>query len=104
MCFGFPGSFPNYRPRRLRQSPAIRRLVQETHLTASSLVLPLFARFGRKLREPVRAMPGVFQLSPDEIVKEAEKAFNLGVPAVILFGIQDRKDDKASGAYATKGI
>ena len=98
-----PG-FPVSRPRRLRQSPALRRLVAETHLHVSQLVLPLFVRAGRKLRHEIDAMPGVFQLSPDEIVSEAGKAHSLGVAAVLLFGIPDRKDAKASGAYARKGI
>jgi porphobilinogen synthase len=98
------GSFPAYRPRRLRQSVALRRLVSETHLTVSQLVLPLFVRSGRKVRRPVPAMPGVFQLSPDQALREAAKAHTLGVPAVLLFGIPDRKDAKASGAYAVDGI
>ncbi len=98
-----PG-FPIARPRRLRTSPALRRLVAETSLTVSSLVLPLFARSGKKLRRAVDAMPGVFQLSPDEIVREAAAAHALGVPAILLFGIPDKKDAKASGAYAKNGI
>ena len=98
------GQFPIVRPRRLRTSPALRRLVAETSLTVSSLVLPLFARSGKKLRRAVDAMPGVFQLSPDEIVREAAAAHALGVPAVLLFGIPDKKDAKASGAYAKNGI
>src|SRR5712671_1791737 len=98
-----PG-FPVVRPRRLRTSPALRRLVAETSLNVSQLVLPLFARSGKKLRRPVEAMPGVFQLSPDEILREATAAHALGVPAVLLFGIPDKKDDKASGAYAKNGI
>jgi porphobilinogen synthase len=98
-----PG-FPVSRPRRLRQSPALRRLVAETSLNVSQLVLPLFARAGKKLRRPVDAMPGVFQLSPDEIVREAAAAHALGIPAVLLFGIPDKKDTKASGAYAKNGI
>jgi len=98
------GQFPAYRPRRLRQSAALRQLVAETHLTASQLVLPLFVRAGRKLRRPIAAMPGVFQLSPDELLREAIRAHTLGVPAVLLFGIPDRKDTKASGAYAKNGI
>ena len=98
-----PG-FPVIRPRRLRTSPTLRRLVAETSLNVSQLVLPLFARSGRKLRRPVDAMPGVFQLSPDEIVREAAAAHALGVPAVLLFGIPEEKDAKASGAYAKNGI
>src|SRR5215469_18415149 len=98
-----PG-FPVNRPRRLRTSPAMRRLVAETSLNVSQLVLPLFARSGRKLRRSVDAMPGVFQLSPDEVLREAAAAHALGVPAVLLFGIPDKKDAKASGAYAKNGI
>ena len=98
-----PG-FPVVRPRRLRTSPALRRLVAETQLNVAQLVLPLFARSGKKLRRPVEAMPGVFQLSPDEILREAATAHALGVPAVLLFGIPDKKDAKASGAYARNGI
>src|SRR6478735_5289424 len=104
MNFGSVGQFPAYRPRRLRQSPGLRRLVQETRVSADSLVLPLFVRSGRKVRRAIDAMPGIFQLSPDEMLKEATRAFEAGVPAVLLFGIPDRKDAKASGAYAPKGI
>jgi porphobilinogen synthase len=98
------GQFPEYRPRRIRQSPALRRLVCETELSVHHLVLPVFARAGRKLRRPINAMPGVFQLSPDELLLEAEKAYKAGVPAVLLFGIPERKDAKASGAYTGNGI
>ncbi len=104
MSLNFVGQFPNYRPRRLRQSPALRQLVQETRLSVEQLVLPLFVRTGKKLRQPVSSMPGVFQLSPDELLREAEKAHALGIPAVLLFGIPEKKDAKASGAYAQNGI
>jgi porphobilinogen synthase len=73
-------------------------------LNVSQLVLPLFARSGKKLRREISAMPGVFQLSPDEIVRTATAAHALGVPAVLLFGIPDKKDARASGAYAQNGI
>ena len=96
--------FPSLRPRRLRQSDTLRRLVRETHLSADQLVMPLFVRSGKKIRNPIDAMPGVFQLSPDELLREATRAHSLGVPAVLLFGIPDRKDDRASGAYAKNGI
>jgi porphobilinogen synthase len=82
----------------------MRQLVRETQLQVAQLVLPLFVRSGRKLRRPIAAMPGVFQLSPDELLREAARAHELGVPAVLLFGIPDHKDAKASGAYATNGI
>src|SRR6266571_1119114 len=99
-----PAEFPALRLRRLRQSPALRRLVAETRLSVEQLVLPMFARAGKKLRRPVEAMPGVFQVSPDELLKEAVAAHGLGVPAVLLFGIPDAKDGKASQAYAPDGI
>ncbi len=98
------GQFPAYRPRRLRQSAALRRLVAETALGIDHLVLPLFVRPGRKVRNAIDAMPGVFQLSPDELLREAAQAGGLGVPALLLFGIPDTKDEKASGAYARNGI
>ena len=96
--------FPTTRLRRLRHHPVVRDLVRETTLSVSDLILPLFVRPGRNLRRPINAMPGVFQLSPDELVREAARAHELGVPAVLLFGIPDSKDDKASGAYAANGI
>jgi porphobilinogen synthase len=100
----FTGQFPAYRPRRLRQSPALRQLVCETRLSADQLVLPLFVRNGKKVRKAIGAMPGVFQLSVDEMLREATAASEAGVPAVLLFGIPDKKDSKGSGAYAEKGI
>src|SRR4051794_11542958 len=104
MSLSWPGPFPVTRPRRLRQSAALRRLVSETQLNAAQLVLPLFVRGGRKVRRPIEAMPGVFQLSPDELVREAARACEAGLPAILLFGIPDRKDAKASGAYAANGV
>jgi len=98
------GRFPAYRPRRLRQSAALRRLVSETELNVSQLVLPFFVRTGRNQRKPIGSMPGVFQLSIDELQRDATRAHALGVPAVLLFGIPDTKDAKASGAYARNGI
>jgi porphobilinogen synthase len=96
--------FPIYRSRRLRQNPQLRALIRETELSVSHLVMPLFVREGTRLRKPIKSMPGQFQLSVDELVKESERAAKLGVPAVILFGIPDKKDEKASGAYAANGI
>src|SRR5262249_39245746 len=98
------GQFPSLRPRRLRQSAAIRRLVSETRLHVDQLALPLFVRSGRRLRRPVEAMPGVFQLSPDEVGRDAPRAHPAAVPAILLFGIPDTKDARASGAYARNGI
>lgn len=96
--------FPEYRPRRLRQSAVIRRLVSETQLSASQLVLPMFVRSGARTRRPIGSMPGVCQLSVDEALKDAAAAHQAGVPAVLLFGIPSAKDARASGAYATTGI
>jgi porphobilinogen synthase len=96
--------FPVYRSRRLRQNPKLRALVRETELSVDHLVLPLFVREGTRVRKPLTSMPGQFQFSVDELVREAGRAAKLGVPAVILFGIPDRKDEKASGAYAANGI
>jgi porphobilinogen synthase len=96
--------FPALRPRRLRSSSALRAMVAETALRSDQLVLPLFARPGKKLRRPIGSMPGVFQLSPDEIVLEAISAIETGINAVLLFGIPDRKDEKASGAFSVNGI
>jgi porphobilinogen synthase len=96
--------FPVYRPRRLRQNAALRALVRETEVTAAHLVQPLFVRPGKGLRQEIRSLPGQFQLSVDELLKEAARAAKAGVPAVILFGIPDKKDAKASGAYDGNGI
>jgi len=79
-------------------------MMSETRLSAGQLVLPCFVRTGRKQRRPIASMPGVFQLSPDELLRDAIRAHELGVPAVLLFGIPDAKDARASGAYAANGI
>jgi porphobilinogen synthase len=96
--------FPDYRPRRLRQSEAFRRMVRETTLQVDDLILPLFAIGGKNVRNPIDSMPGHFQLSIDHLVKAAREAFELGIPAVILFGIPDKKDPLGTGAYAGEGI
>lgn len=90
--------------RRLRSSPALRDFVAETSLRDARLVLPLFARPGKNVRKTVGSMPGVFQLSPDQIVKEADEALSANVNAVIIFGIPDKKDEHASAAFAENGI
>jgi porphobilinogen synthase len=97
-------AFPTTRPRRLRSTPALRALVRETELSARDFVLPLFVRPGKGEKRPISSMPGHFQYSVDEVVKAAGEAAKLGVPALILFGIPDKKDAKASGAYAAGGI
>ncbi len=97
-------SFPIERPRRLRRSQALRRMVRETALSRDDLVLPLFAVEGRGVREPVSSMPGVFRHSVDELVSEAKLVEDLGIPAVILFGIPADKDARGSGADHADGI
>jgi porphobilinogen synthase len=95
---------PLYRPRRLRESPLIRRMVRETRLGVDNLILPLFAIHGRGVREPVSSMPGVARLSLDELLKEAKDAASMGIPAVLLFGVPQSKDPRGSEAYAEDGI
>ncbi|MGD1092307.1 MAG: porphobilinogen synthase [Bryobacteraceae bacterium] len=97
-------SFPIHRKRRLRVSDPMRRLVRETHLEPSQLILPLFTCPGEGVRKEISSMPGNYQLSIDELVKECESAHALGVGGVILFGIPEAKDELASEAYAESGI
>ena len=96
--------FPINRPRRLRQHPQLRRMVQETLVTASDLIYPLFAVPGTSVANEVVSMPGVYQLSLDKIVDEAKEVYDLGIPAVILFGIPEDKDVEATGAWHDCGI
>lgn len=92
------------RPRRLRSSPALRALVRETVVTADDFILPLFVSEKVKGRQAVASMPGVFQLSEDELIKDARAAYEAGVKAVLLFGIPAQKDERATGAYAEDGV
>jgi porphobilinogen synthase len=96
--------FPIQRLRRTRRTGALRGLVRETRLSPSDLVYPIFVTVGEDVRNPVAPMPGVFQLSINHAVAEAKKAHELGVPAVLLFGIPEAKDEAASGAYDPEGI
>jgi len=96
--------FPITRPRRLRQSVPLRRMVRETVLTASDLIYPLFAVPGESVAKEVKSMPGVYQLSVDKIVEEAKQVYDLGIPAIILFGIPEDKDTEATGAWHDCGI
>jgi len=96
--------FPDYRPRRLRQNEAFRKMIRETSFSIDNLIYPLFVVTGKGIRRPIPSMPGIFQLSIDELLKEAREVKALGIPAVILFGIPDKKDQKASGAYDPNGI
>jgi porphobilinogen synthase len=95
---------PFQRLRRTRMTPLLRAMVRETELTKNDLIYPLFVCPGTKVRREVSSMPGVYQLSVDEIVKECAEVKGLGIPAVILFGIPDQKDDVGSGAYDEQGI
>ncbi len=96
--------FPIRRMRRLRRTPALRRLVQETHVVPSQLIWPLFVTHGEGVRRPVEAMPGVAQLSVDVLVQEAERAASLGLGGIILFGIPAAKDATGSEAHDEQGI
>jgi porphobilinogen synthase len=97
-------AFPITRLRRLRRTSQLRDLVRETHLTPNAFVYPIFVCPGEGVRKAVRSMPGVFNLSVDEAVKEAREVHSLGVSSVILFGLPDKKDDVATGAWADDGI
>lgn len=96
--------FPVHRPRRLRRTEAIRSLVRETHLEPSNFIYPLFLVPGEGKRKEISSMPGNYQLSIDEAVKECEEAKSLGLGGVLLFGIPETKDEIASGAYHDHGI
>ena len=97
-------TFPIKRLRRLRYNPTVRDLVRETILTKNDLIYPLFVVPGEKIKNEIRSMPGVFQMSIDVLVEECKEVEKLGIPAVILFGIPDHKDEVGSGAYDPNGI
>lgn len=96
--------FPVYRPRRMRRTETLRAFMRETSLHASDLIYPLFVEFGTGVRREVPSMPGVFNISLDQLPAEIDELKALGVPAVILFGIPSVKDEAGSGAYAEEGI
>src|SRR6202789_267082 len=96
--------FPQTRLRRLRTSASMRSLVRETHLHPGALVYPLFLCPGEGVRREVKSMPGVYNLSIDEAVKEAEQAASLGLGGLLLFGLPEAKDEEGSGAYDPNGI
>ena len=96
--------FPTIRPRRLRQTEVLRRMVRENTLTVNDLIYPLFAVPGNAIAKEVVSMPGVYQLSVDKIVDEAKEVRDLGIPAIILFGIPEDKDTDATGAWHDCGI
>jgi porphobilinogen synthase len=96
--------FPAYRPRRLRRNERLRAMVRESSLEVSDLVYPLFIGPGKGRAEPISSMPGIYQLSVDLAAEECREAASLGIPAVILFGIPERKDPQGSAAYAEDGV
>src|SRR5271168_3808096 len=96
-------TFPTHRPRRLRRSEALRGFVRETRLSPAGFVYPMFACPGNKVRNEVSSMPGIFQQSPDQIVEECREVADLGVPAVILFGLPEKKDETGSEAASPTG-
>ena len=96
--------FPQYRPRRMRRIENLRRMIRETRLSVDNLIYPLFVVPGEKVRRPVASMPGVFQLSRDEVVREAKEVAKLKIPAVILFGVPEEKDERGSEAYSQSGV
>lgn len=97
-------NFPQVRLRRLRSSSTLRELLQETRLTTSNLIYPLFVQPGTGRKDPVSSMPGVFRYSQDLLIKEVEEAYALGILAVLLFGIPETKDEAATSAYDDNGI
>jgi len=96
--------FPEYRPRRLRQKDAFRRMIRETQLSVDDLILPLFAVEGKGIQDPIPSMPGHSRMSVDNLVKSAAQAYSLGIPAVMLFGVPGKKDALGTQAYAKNGI
>src|SRR5512147_1642776 len=96
--------YPYYRPRRLRSSETIRRMVRETTLSPDNFIYPLFVTHGKGVKKEIGSMPGNYQQSIDNLVKDCEETYKLGVPAVILFGIPEHKDELGTEAYSEKGI
>ncbi len=97
-------AYPTQRPRRLRRNDVLRSMVRETSLEPTDFIYPLFVVEGRGVKNPVKSMPGVFQLSVENLVAECREAHKAGVPSVILFGIPDQKDERGSQAWAEDGI
>ncbi|MCK4422601.1 MAG: porphobilinogen synthase, partial [Candidatus Omnitrophica bacterium] len=97
-------SCPVFRLRRLRKNNGIRQMIRETHLSRNDLIMPFFVVPGRKIRQAVKSMPGVMRFSIDNLIKEVKEVDCLGIPAMLLFGIPQRKDKKAAEAYKEKGV
>lgn len=96
--------FPEYRPRRLRRTRSLRDMVRETSLSVKDFILPYFVRPGKGVRKPIKSMPGILQLSVDELIKDLKEPGELGIPAIILFGIPSKKDSVGSEGYAADGV
>src|SRR6516162_4839426 len=96
--------FPIHRPRRLRATESLRNLVRETRLDPAQFILPLFVCPGEGVKREIGAMPGNYQMSVDQIVRECAEVHSLGIGGIILFGLPESKDETASGAYADDGI
>ncbi|MFH1156277.1 MAG: porphobilinogen synthase [Pseudomonadota bacterium] len=96
--------FPDFRARRLRETEAFRRMIRETKLSVDDFVYPLFAVEGKGIKKPIDSMPGQFHLSCDLLVKTVKEAYDLGIPAIMLFGLPDKKDELGTRAYAADGI
>src|SRR4030043_1408898 len=96
--------FPIHRPRRLRKTETIRRMVRETSLSPDDFICPLFVTFGKGVRKEISTMPGCFQESVDKVVKSAKEVYSLGIPSVLLFGIPKHKDEIGSSAYDEHGV
>lgn len=96
--------FPEYRARRLRRNANLRRMVRETHLRVDDLIYPMFSAFGKDIKKEIPSMPGIYQQSIEHIVAEAREVFELGIQAVILFGIPEHKDPVGQDAYSETGI
>ena len=96
--------FPEYRPRRMRRTEALRSMVRETQLNVKNFILPFFCISGKGIKNPLASMPGHFQLSPDVLIKELREVVDRGIPAIMLFGIPSRKDAVGSEGYAKDGI
>jgi len=96
--------FPEYRPRRMRKNEAVRKLIRETRLSPDNLIYPIFVAHGEGVKKEIATMSGQYQLSVDMLVDEVKEVESLQIPAIILFGIPEKKDEAASEAYAEDGI
>jgi len=96
--------FPRYRARRTRKNENLRRMVRENHLRVEDLIYPMFSAFGENIKKEIPSMPGIYQLSIDNLVEDAREAYELGIPAVLLFGIPEHKDPLGKDAYSDEGI